>query len=135
MPAGNRSRLGFRLDSERRSLLCWAGCEQPPKPTQLSCLLFPSHAPLICTAAASKARWAKAPGSQARSTRPKREVCFTELLFDAIQVTVGYGAKAQLATWELHPAVAVCIAGVLGTALAAREADHTNIADKSCCKP
>lgn len=47
----------------------------------------------------------------------------------------GTGAKAPLATWELHPAVAARIAGVPGTALAAGGTDRANIADKTCSKP
>ena len=69
-PAGTETGSG----SERRSLLRWAGCEQLPEPVQLQCLPFPPHAPLICTAAASQALWAKAAGGQARSAHHSREV-------------------------------------------------------------
>lgn len=56
-------------------------------------------------------------------------------MLDTIWVTVGMGAKALLSTWELHPAIPACIAGMPGTAQAARETDRANIADKMCSKP
>lgn len=124
--------------SEQGSLLRWAGCEQLLQPAQLRCF---NACPFLPTRHWSVLR--QCPQLSGQRPQAARRGVHTSVGRSQFQWAYawcdsGYsrtGAKAPLATWELHPAVAACIAGVPGTALAAHETDCANIADKTCFKP